>query len=402
MNRRGIRKVPNVRGVADTHHRKVRCCRPRPASEVREAHHLGLTSARYGSNGAGQSTGATIKAPAGAAGTKSVLKHMNDMQNTSSSTMIWGSGGVATITTEILFADDDPAMRQLVAETLRTGRHEVRLARNGQEALEEVRRSPPDLVMLDYRMGVMDGFQVCRQLKADPRFDHLPILILTAEGRIEDRLTGFDAGADDYLPKPFDPRELLARVAALLRLAQRGLDRNPTSGLAGGEAIGREYARRQAASAAFAVCYLDLDEFKAFNDRFGFSVADAVIREVGRVLRTVSEGSDAFVGHVGGDDFIMLCLPEDAVRLTGEIQNRFRHHLARHLPAKVIQAGRYVNTDKRGRAREYAVPRLSTAILQIPADAGVAFGVLGELAAGVKVRAKQAAGAGIVEVEIRP
>jgi len=181
----------------------------------------------------------------------------------------------------ILFADDEPAIRDIVARYLELGGHQVRLASNGSEALEQVRLAAPDLVVLDYQMGNPDGFEVCRDLKSSARFGHLPVLILTGRNNLETRLAGFDAGADDYLAKPFDPRELLARISALLRLASRGLQRNPTSGLPGGEAIQQEMEAWQARGETFAICYLDLDDFKPFGDRFGFRVADDVIRDRG-------------------------------------------------------------------------------------------------------------------------
>jgi two-component system, OmpR family, response regulator len=125
----------------------------------------------------------------------------------------------------ILFADDEPAIRDIVARYLELGGHRVQLASNGAEALEQVRRAMPDLVVLDYQMGNPDGFQVCRHLKNSPRFGHLPVMILTGQNTLETRLAGFDAGADDYLAKPFVLEELLARLRAL---ARRGPVARPT------------------------------------------------------------------------------------------------------------------------------------------------------------------------------
>ena len=153
----------------------------------------------------------------------------------------------------ILIAEDDDALRRLVAQVLVSAGHQVRDVPDGASALEALGREVPDLVVLDYRMGEPDGLEVCRRIKRDPALAHVPVLILTAQGGIEDRLDGFDAGADDYLPKPFDPRELRARTSALLRAAERGRDRNPTTGLPGGETIYRELERRRAAGGAFAV-----------------------------------------------------------------------------------------------------------------------------------------------------
>jgi len=301
--------------------------------------------------------------------------------------------------TEILFADDDAAMREMVADALTAQDYRVRLARNGREALEALRGTTPDLVVLDYRMGVPDGFEVCREIKSNPRTGHVPVLILTGEAQLEQRLRGFDAGADDYLPKPFDARELLARVTALLRLARRGLDRNPTSRLPGGEAIEREYARRQETGRAFAVCYLDLDNFKPFNDRFGFSVADAVIRETGDLLHELIEGSEAFAGHVGGDDFLVICAPQSARRLAERAQQRFRERLARHLPPDVVQAGRYETTDRTGVTRELPLTRLSAAIVRVDPEQPVPLPELGLAVAALKDRAKRTP-SGIEELQL--
>jgi PleD family two-component response regulator len=301
---------------------------------------------------------------------------------------------------EILFADDDAGLREMVAEVLRAGGHRVRLATNGTQALAEVRADAPDLVILDYRMGTPDGFAVCREIKSDLRIAHLPVLILTAQSDIEDRLRGFDAGADDYLHKPFDPRELLARVSALLRLAQRGLDRNPTTGLPGGEAIHHEIERRRGEGKPFAVCYFDLDHFKPFADHFGFAVADAAIRAAGEAVTGVGGEAGAFVGHVGGDDFVLLCAPEDARQLAEKVTERFRRALPGHLPDGAVSAGSYRGRDRYGVEREFPITRLSAAVVHIDPAHWSSLEALGELVADVKHRAKQDGTVGIAEVQM--
>ncbi|HEX8319948.1 response regulator [Longimicrobium sp.] len=301
---------------------------------------------------------------------------------------------------EILYADDEEGLRQMVSDFLRHAGHEVRLAENGTQALAEVRRQPPDMVILDYRMGRPDGLEVCRDIKADPRVSHLPVLILTAQSSIEDRLGGFEAGADDYLAKPFDPRELLARVSALTRQVQRVLDRNPTTGLAGGLAIEREIQRRRDRGDAFAVCYFDLDDFKPFADRFGFAVADQAIREAGRSVATTVEGRDAFVGHVGGDDFVAVCRPEDAKEIVLTARARFSQGLPRHLPEDAVRAGVYVARDRQGVEREFRLTRLSAAIVTVAPDRWTSLEALGERVAEAKRQSKTPGGGGIAEAEL--
>jgi PleD family two-component response regulator len=303
---------------------------------------------------------------------------------------------------EILFADDDEALRTMVTDVLTAAGFTVRAAENGTRALAEVRERAPDLAILDYRMGTPDGFQVCHEIKSDPGLSWLPVLILTAERSMEDKLGGFGAGADDYLAKPFDPRELVARATALLRQAARGRDRNPTTGLPGGEALYAEVERRRAAGIPFAICYFDLDHFKPFADRFGFAVADAAIREVGAAVAAAGDGPDTFVGHVGGDDFVLLGTPADARRRAEDAQQRFAAALEAHLPEDAVDAGSYWGRDRYGVERYFPLTRLSAAVLRVDPAKWVSLEHLGERVAELKRDAKQEGGTGIAEADLVP
>lgn len=119
----------------------------------------------------------------------------------------------------ILVVDDDPYVNLSVERSLRN-HYQVRVAHSGTEALKLVRRTQPDLIILDVMMPGMSGFQLCRELRQDAVLQTIPILFLTAQARIEDKLEGFEAGADDYLTKPYEIRELLFRVQAILRRTQ--------------------------------------------------------------------------------------------------------------------------------------------------------------------------------------
>lgn len=301
---------------------------------------------------------------------------------------------------DIIYADDDAAMRAMVSEVLRAGGYDARAVSSGGEALEAVRDRPPELVILDYRMGRPDGFEVCQRLKDDPRTAHIPVLILTAKDATEFRLKGFDAGADDYLAKPFDARELLARVRALLRLTRQGLDRNPTSTLPGGDAIYREYARRRATGEPFALSYFDLDNFKSFGDRFGFSTADALIRETALALAASATGGAEFLGHVGGDDFLLMSSRERARHVVEEAQGRLLESLGSHVPPEVLAAGVYRGVDRDGREREIPLTRLTAAILYLDPAEHPSLNELGAVIARAKNDAKLES-SGILEIEIR-
>jgi DNA-binding response OmpR family regulator len=303
----------------------------------------------------------------------------------------------------LLFADDNDEMRRMMRDLFRSSGHEVGLASDGLAALAAVREREPDLMILDQSMPGMSGFEVCRNIKRNPFTARIPVLMLTAQADIEDKVEGFNAGADDYLAKPFDPRELRARVQALLRLVQREGDRNPTSGLPGGHAIEREIARRVAADHEFAVCYLDLDHFKAFADTFGFAIADQVIRGLGQAIHEAAHAvpgdeSADFVGHVGGDDFIIVTTPERAEPITRECARRFRAVIERAVGPEAAAVGSFTGMDRSGEIRRFPLATVSAAVLLVRPDAWVNISQFGMLSADLKRRAKQR-GAGTILVE---
>jgi two-component system response regulator RpaA len=124
---------------------------------------------------------------------------------------------------KILVVEDDDIVARTVERCLRRGDFRITLANSGVEGLQTARRILPDLVVLDVIMPGMDGYTVCREMRADPILKNVPILFLTAKAKDEDKITGFTAGADDYLSKPFNLEELLLRVRAILRRSAREL-----------------------------------------------------------------------------------------------------------------------------------------------------------------------------------
>ena len=311
--------------------------------------------------------------------------------------------GCCAIVSYLLFADDNEDMRLMLRDLFRSSGHEVCLAEDGLAALASIREREPDLVILDHSMPGMSGFEVCRNVKRNPFTARIPVLMLTAQSEVESKIEGFAAGADDYLAKPFDPRELRARVSALLRLVEREGDRNPTSGLPGGHAIEKEIAQRVAKGDAFAVCYLDLDNFKAFADTFGFATADIVIRGLGAAIRdsayaVAGEGGGDFVGHIGGDDFIVVTTPMHAEAIVGECARRFRDVIARAVGDEAAMSGSFTGVDRDGHIKRFPLAHVSAAVMQVCPQNWVSLAHFGMQAADAKRRAKQQ-GAGSILVE---
>jgi len=129
----------------------------------------------------------------------------------------------------VLIVEDEPDIRELVVHHLKREGYQVSVAASGEEALRQVQASPPDLVLLDLMMPAMNGLEVCRRLRQDPVTASLPIVMLTAKGDEIDRVLGLEIGADDYVVKPFSPKELLARVRAVLRRSLPAPGASPTT-----------------------------------------------------------------------------------------------------------------------------------------------------------------------------
>jgi len=292
----------------------------------------------------------------------------------------------------ILVADDDPDLRDILRSVLEPAGFAVTEAEDGARALDAIHQRPPDLLILDYMMPQVTGPEVCRQLKQDMLLRHVPIIMLTGKSELQDKVDGIDAGADDYLVKPFEPAELLARVRMVLRRTSTDLEANPLTRLPGNVSIQRELERRIASGEAYAVCYLDLDRFKAFNDHYGFKRGDEVIqRTAGLLLRAVkAHGTPAdFVGHIGGDDFIAITTEDRADALCQAIIAAFDAMAPQLYDAEDRARGHLLHTDRRG--QQVKVPLLSISIAVVTNEGGTVThpGQIARIGAELKAYAKQ-------------
>jgi diguanylate cyclase (GGDEF)-like protein len=226
----------------------------------------------------------------------------------------------------ILVVDDDVDIARFITIELGMVGFDTLVAHDGHAALELIASHRPDLVVLDVMMPLIDGVEVIKRIRADAMMSALPIILLTAKGQTPDKVVGLSAGADDYMVKPFDTLELVARVRSTLRRSQESRQISPLTGLPGNSRILREIADRLRADADFAVCYCDIDGFKAVNDAYGFARGDEFIIALARKLQdaVASVGAPpAFLGHVGGDDFVLICSPHQVRPLTEKAVTEF-------------------------------------------------------------------------------
>ncbi|HJV04928.1 MAG TPA: response regulator [Actinomycetota bacterium] len=240
----------------------------------------------------------------------------------------------------ILVVDDDPDIARFIEVNLRTQGYEVEVAADGLEALERAAAQRPDLALIDVMMPRLDGFEVVERLRANPRTSNMSIILLTAKALTADKVLGITKGADDYIIKPFDPVELMARVKGTLRRAQEMRAESPLTGLPGNIRILDFLGNLVSAGRPFALLYADLDHFKAYNDHYGFLRGDDALRFAARTIQETALdvcGDEVFVGHLGGDDFVVVCPPEAAERLSQEILDR----TAREFPSLYDEEDRH-------------------------------------------------------------
>src|SRR4051794_6566053 len=193
--------------------------------------------------------------------------------------------------------------------------YETHMAHRGDDAMDLALKVRPDLILLDLMMPGLDGVEVCRLLRKDPRTATTSIIMLTARTLSSDRIAGLEAGADDYVDKPFDVDELLARVQGRLRRAKQLRQTSPLTGLPGNFEIAHRLEVLLIDGIPFALMHVDLDGFKAYNDHYGFLRGDRAIVLTSRVIgwAVADQGtSECFVGHIGGDDFAVVCSPTSA------------------------------------------------------------------------------------------
>lgn len=265
----------------------------------------------------------------------------------------------------ILIVEDDDDITHLLRLNLEAEGYAVHAAARGDDAVDVAIDVRPDLVLLDLTLPGADGIEVCRRLRKDPRTASIGIIMLSARSLPADRVAGLEAGADDYIDKPFDLDELNARVRTSLRRARQLRATSPLTGLPGNFEIERRIDERLLDDRPFALLHIDLDDFKAYNDHYGFLRGDRAIYLASEIISgAVADVGDTeiFVGHIGGDDFAVVCSPEVAEQLATEICRRFDDHVALLYDPDDRERGRIEVADRTGALHAHGFLSLSIGV----------------------------------------
>lgn len=244
---------------------------------------------------------------------------------------------------QVLVVDDSPFSRKLVEHAVSGASYSLLLAENGNEAMRLFKKHRPAVVITDWMLPDSSGPELCERMRAESPDSYTYIILLTSMTEKEDIVKGLSSGADDYLTKPFDRGELLARIGVGRRIIElhREIDAknklleemaltDPLTDLPNRRAI-EEWAGRQLRGAArhgysLWVVHADLDSFKTINDNFGHDAGDQVLKEFGAILKEYTRASD-ISGRMGGDEFLLVLthVDEKHIRMTVE---RLREHFA--------------------------------------------------------------------------
>lgn len=254
----------------------------------------------------------------------------------------------------ILILEDDLDVADMLNAYFRIQGYEVSTVNWGRDAIRACENSLPDLIIADIKLPDIDGFEVARRLRTSRHTRNIPIIFLTEKIEREDKLTGLEAGADDYITKPFDIQELRLRVRNSLARANQTVLRNPVTNLPESLLVD-ERLQKMLAEDHWAVLTISIHNLDHFRDEYGFVAADDVLRAISLMIdttvREIGVPSD-FLGHLSASDLIVVTIPEIALQLKKRLDTRLRQSLDYFYPMR----DREVHT---GRLKSIYANRLS-------------------------------------------
>lgn len=279
----------------------------------------------------------------------------------------------------VLLIEDDPALVATITKTLSPAGYTVVTVSSSKDAFASIFKTPPHIIILDINLPDLDGFHIAKELKRNLMFRHIPVIVLSSRIDFLDKMRSLDVIMDEYLVKPIEPMDLLLRTQLVAQRAQTNLDANPLTHLPGNMSIVKEIKSRIGQGKPYAVGYADLNNFKAFNDKYGFSNGDLVIQFAAKVIVEVlgrMSPRNHFVGHVGGDDFIFVCGYENASEICQAITESFDKEVIKFYNDEDRQKGYVVVEDRRGVVSQFP---LTSIAIGLASDEGNKFSNLGQI-----------------------
>lgn len=275
-------------------------------------------------------------------------------------------GGCIVNKKSILIVDDNRLSRTVLRDILIDAGYNIYEAQNGEEALKIYKSNYPDMVILDVVMPGLSGFDLLKILRDDEENLLVPVILLTSKNDFEEKLRGLELGADAYITKPFNEKELLIQVKNLFQRIEHNRMANPLTGLRGNIDIKYEIRRRIKSGNLYAVLYIDLDHFKSYNDYYGFLRGDKVIKQTSRILTDALDkcgNTKDFLGHIGGDDFIIVTTPDKIDVMCNYIIKKFDEDIKRLYDDDDMARGYIEILNRRGEVQRFPLISISIAVI---------------------------------------
>lgn len=301
---------------------------------------------------------------------------------------------------EILIIDDSVDAIKILIKVL-SPEYTVFFSTDGYKGIVQARGKKPDLILLDILMDKINGYDVCKILKNDSETADIPVIFLTAVSESMDEAQAFDIGGADYITKPFVPVVVRARIQNHIRLAEAlkelkrlynlALDANPITGLPGNNSIKNAITAAIETNQEAYIFYADLDNFKAYNDTYGFANGDKVILFTSNLLKSMMKElvvSEGFIGHIGGDDFVLVLRSEDWHERCERVLRLFGEEVLGFFSRDDIERGGYVTENRKGNMEFHALTSLSIGVVEAHPGVFRSHLEISVVAAEVKKKAK--------------
>lgn len=293
---------------------------------------------------------------------------------------------------KVLVVEDEYSIREMLRDTLVEAGFDVIIAVDGKEGVQKIYQEYPDIVLLDCMMPEMNGYEVIEIIRKDPLFINLPMIMLTVNSSEEDQIKGIRLGVDDYVIKPFNRHILIAKIKTMVDRKEISINTNPLTYLPGNVFIYREVQEKLSKNIPFVMLYIDLSNFKSYNDYYGFQKGDEIIKHTANILiyavKEYGEIGD-FVGHIGGDDFVVIASPDKYKKIAEKIIEQFDNSIRNFYNQQDRECGYIVTADRQGKIQKFPLITIPIACVSTLKTKITHYGQMSEIASGLKKYAKQ-------------
>lgn len=270
---------------------------------------------------------------------------------------------------KVLVIEDDLELQDLVKFAFEHMGYEVHQAYDGKEGLEKVKTVEPDIVILDVIMPEMNGFEVMEELRKDPQTCLLPVIMLTSLSHTRDRITGVKLGADEYLVKPVEPYELVARAEALLKKYYDGVDE--ITRLPGLLFLENQIKQLLSSKTKFKLVYFDICNFKPYNIKYGFNEGDKVLKLFSGILRsvvTLKGSKQDSLYHIEADKFAVITYVNNIDQMIENMFSLFDDMLNKVYDKETIENGYYVYSLSKSVELKANLMKLAVVVVDVTAE----------------------------------